>query len=207
LRSQSATSRSRSQVVILEIIKELVTVWHQFKKGGNKMQQSVPQEVIEKRIFMIRGHNVMIDKDLAVLYDIATRDLNKAVTRNLERFPADFMFQLTTKEFENLKFHFGTSSWGGTRKMPRVFTEQGVAMLSSVLNSRRAIQVNIAIMRTFVRLKTIISTHKELTHKLAELERKIDKHDKDIGLIFEAIRQLMEPPPEKPKRLIGFKQD
>jgi hypothetical protein len=146
----------------------------------------------------------MLDSELAKLYNVGTRDLNKAVTRNLGRFPGDFMFQLTKKEMQNLMFQFGTSSWGGVRKLPRVFTEQGVAMLSSVLNSERAIQVNIAIMRAFVRLKTILSTHKELAHKLAELERKLEKHDTDIGTIFEAIRQLMTPPPEPQKRKIGF---
>ncbi len=109
----------------------------------------IPTERIEQSILSIRGHKVILDKDLAILYDVGTRDLNKAVTRNLDRFPADFMFQLTPAEFKDLKFQFGTSSWGGTRKMPRAFTEQGVAMLSSVLRSKRAIQVNIAIMRAF----------------------------------------------------------
>ena len=104
-------------------------------------------------------------------------------------------------------FQFGISSWGGVRKLPYVFTEQGVAMLSSVLRSKRAIQVNIAIMRTFVKLKAILSTHKELAHKLNELERKIEKHDVDIQSVFEAIRQLMAPPQEKPRRMIGFKQE
>jgi len=168
------------------------------------MKELVPQEIIENKIIMIRGHKVILDKDLAGLYGVATRDLNKAVMRNMERFPEDFMFQLTTEESKNLMFHFGTSSWGGTRKLPRVFTEQGVAILSSVLNSRRAIQVNIVIMRTFVKLKKVLSTHKELTHKLSELERKIEKHDVEIQAIFEAIRQLMAPPPAKPKPQIGF---
>jgi len=104
-------------------------------------------------------------------------------------------------------FQFGTSSWGGTRKLPRAFTEQGVAMLSTVLRSKRAIQVNIAIMRAFVKLRQILATHKELAHKLSELERKTEKHDVEIQGIFEAIRQLMAPPPEKPRRIIGFKQE
>ena len=141
-----------------------------------------------------------MDKDLAVLYGIGTRDLNKAVTRNLDRFPADFMFQLTREEFKNLKSQFGTSSWGGTRKMPRAFTEQGVAMLSSVLHSKRAIHVNIAIMRTFVRLKEMISSHKDLARKLYELEK---KYDHQFAMVFDAIRQLMKPP-AKPKHKIGF---
>ena len=170
------------------------------------MKVLIPQEVIERRIYLIRGHKVMLDSELAKLYDVGTRDLNKAVTRNLDRFPEDFMFQLTKGEVQNLMFHFGTSSWGGMRKLPRVFTEQGVAMLSSVLRSKRAIHVNIAIMRAFVRLKAVLSTHKELAHKLSELEHKIEKHDIEIQSIFEAIRQLMAPPPEKPRRIIGFKQ-
>ena len=142
-----------------------------------------------------------MDKDLAVLYGIGTRDLNKAVTRNLDRFPADFMFQLTREEFKNLKSQFGTSSWGGTRKMPRAFTEQGVAMLSSVLHSKRAIHVNIAIMRTFVRLKEMISSHKDLARKLYELEK---KYDHQFAMVFDAIRQLMTPPKTK-QRPIGFR--
>ena len=147
----------------------------------------------------------MLDRDLASLYGVATFNLNKAVMRNLDRFPEDFMFQLNTEEFKNLIFQSGISSWGGTRKLPRAFTEQGVAMLSSVLRSKRAIYVNIAIMRAFVRLKAVLSTHKELAQKLKELEGKIEKHDEDIKSIFEAIRQLMAPPPAKPRIITGFK--
>ena len=161
----------------------------------------IPTERIEQSILSIRGHKVILDKDLAILYDVGTRDLNKAVTRNLDRFPADFMFQLTPAEFKNLKSQFGTSSWGGTRKMPRAFTEQGVAMLSSVLRSKRAIQVNIAIMRAFVRLKEMIATHKGLAHKLEELEK---KYDKQFAVVFDAIRQLMAPPKNK-RKPIGFR--
>ena len=168
------------------------------------MQQLVRQEVIEQKIFLIRGHKVMLDKDLAKLYGVPTSRLNEQVKRNIKRFPADFMFQLNGKEYENLISQFAISSWGGRRRFPYVFTEQGVAMLSSVLNSERAIQVNIAIMRVFVKLKQILSTHKELAYKLRELEHKIEKHDAEIQAIFEAIRQLMEPPPEKPKPKIGF---
>ncbi|MDD5436383.1 MAG: ORF6N domain-containing protein [Candidatus Omnitrophica bacterium] len=168
------------------------------------MSNLIPQEVIENKIYLIRGQKVMLDSDLAKLYRVGTRDLNKAVTRNLDRFPKDFMLQLTKEEAQNLMFQFGTSSWGGVRKLPRVFTEQGVAMLSTVLRSKRAIHVNISIMRAFVKLRQILSTHKELAHKLSELERKIEKHDEDICAIFEAIRQLMAPPPQPPKRRIGF---
>ena len=153
---------------------------------------------------MIRGKKVLLDRDLAELYEVETRQLTRQVRRNIERFPDDFMFVLTRKELMNLKCQFGTSSWGGTRKLPRVFTEHGILMLSSVLKSKRATQVNIAIMRVFVKLKEMIGTHKDFMYKLAELERKIEKHDEEICSIFEAIRQLMEPPPEKPKRQIGF---
>ena len=170
------------------------------------MRDLIPQEVIENKIYPIKGRKVMLDRDLAKLYGVKTFNLNKAVNRNLDRFPENFMFQLSKEEAKDLIFQFGISSWGGVRKLPYVFTEQGVAMLSSVLRSKRAIQVNIAIMRTFVKLKAILSTHKELAHKLNELERKIEKHDVDIQSIFEAIRQLMAPPPEKPRRMIGFKQ-
>jgi hypothetical protein len=167
------------------------------------MSNLIPVETIESKIFLIRSQKVMLDRDLAELYDIETRVLNKAVTRNLNRFPGDFMFQLNKEEFESLKFHFGTSSWGGTRKLPRVFTEQGVAMLSSVLGSKRAVQVNIIIMRTFVRIRQLLSTHKEILAKLDELEQKTQKNTADIQLIFDAIRKMLAVE-EKPKGEIGF---
>ena len=171
------------------------------------MKELISQECIERRIFVIRGQKVMLDRDLSELYGILTKNLNKSVSRNIERFPEDFMFQLTKDEFKNLKFHFGTSSWGGTRKMPRVFTEHGILMLSSVINSKRAVQVNIAIMRAFVRLKQVLATHKELAEKLEKLEKRMDKQDKYVIAIFEIIKLLMPPPPEppaKPKGTIGF---
>jgi phage regulator Rha-like protein len=169
------------------------------------MSKIVPIEIIAQKIFLIRGHKVMLDKELALLYGVTTFNLNKAVKRNIERFPEDFMFRLNPKELESLVFQFGIpkTGRGGSRYLPYVFTEQGVAMLSSVLRSKRAIQVNIAIMRAFVKLRKILSTHKELAYKLGALERKIEKHDGEIKTIFEAIRQLMIPP-EKPKRQIGF---
>ncbi len=167
------------------------------------MSTLIPQGVIEQKIFVIRNHRVMLDKDLAKLYEVETRDLNKAVSRNLDRFPEDFMFQLTEKEFQNLKFHFGTSSWGGTRKRPRAFTEQGVAMLSSVLRSKRAVHVNIAIMRAFVRLRQILASNRELARKLDELEK---KYDTQFKVVFNAIRKLMAKP-QRPKRRIGFRTD
>jgi hypothetical protein len=160
-------------------------------------------ERIEKTILTLRGHRVILDRDLAAMYGVSTRDLNKAVSRNSDRFPDDFMLQLTRAELKNLKFHFGTSSWGGTRKLPRAFTEQGIAMLSGVLRSKRAIQTNIAIMRAFVKLRQLAAGHKELAIKLEQLERKIGGHDDRIQSLFEAIRQLMEPPVPKSRR-IGF---
>ena len=163
----------------------------------------VPIEVIESKIYLLRGQKVMFDRYLASLYGVETRILNKAVKRNLDRFPIDFMFEITKEECENLKFHFGTSSWGGIRKPPKVFTEHGILMLSSVLNSQRAINVNIQIMRAFVKLRTMLAAHKELAVKLAELERKYEGHDIEIKQIFVAIRQLMSPPVKK-KGKIGF---
>ena len=142
----------------------------------------------------------MLDKDLATLYKVETKMLNRAVKRNLERFPDDFMFRLSKEEFKNLKFHFGTSSWGGQRYLPYVFTENGVAMLSSVLNSKRAVQVNIQIMRTFTKLREMLLTHKDLRQKIEEIEK---KYDYQFKVVFEAIKQLLEPP-QKSKKKIGF---
>ena len=168
------------------------------------MTRIIPAEIIENKIYLVRSEKVMLSSDLAELYDDEPRVLVQAVKRNITRFPDDFMFQLSKEEFTDLKSQIVISSWGGMRRaMPYAFTEQGVAMLSSVLNSERAIQVNIAVMRTFVKLREVVSTHKELAHKLAELERKIARHDEHIQGIFQAIRQLMIPPDTK-KRKIGF---
>jgi hypothetical protein len=163
-------------------------------------KELIPQEIIENKIILIRGYRVILDRVLANLYGVPTKRLNEQVRRNIKRFPCDFMIQLTPEEFNNLKSHFATSRWGGVRKLPFAFTEQGVAMLSSVLNSDRAIQVNIAIMRAFVRLRQILSTHKDLARKLNELEK---KYDAQFRVVFDAIRQLMSPR-EKPKKRIGF---
>jgi phage regulator Rha-like protein len=164
----------------------------------------VSGEEIEHAILLIRGQKVMLDRDLARLYDVQTKILNKAVNRNLDRFPADFMFQLTQEEHDSLRFQFGTLKRGQHSKyLPFVFTQEGVAMLSGVLRSPRAVQVNVAIMRAFVRLRETLSLHKELAHKLADLERKIENHDENIRSLFDAIRQLMTPP-ETPRREIGF---
>jgi hypothetical protein len=163
----------------------------------------IPTEKIEKAILLLRGQKVMLDADLAALYGVETKMLVRAVKRNINRFPTDFMFQLSKEEFDNLRFHFGTSSyWGGRRYRPYAFTEQGVAMLSSVLHSQRAIQVNIEIMRAFIRLRQMLASHVELARKLDALEKKYDAQFKQV---FEAIRQLMAPP-EPNRRPIGFRK-
>ncbi len=161
----------------------------------------IPAERIENCIYLLRGQRVMLDDDLAILYGVETKVLNRSVKRNLRRFPEDFMFQLSTKEFESLRCQFGTSKRGGRRYPPYAFTEQGVAMLSSVLNSKRAIQVNIEIMRAFVRLRQILGSNAELARKLAALEK---KYDAQFRIVFDAIRELMTPPEPKKKRSIGF---
>ena len=159
---------------------------------------------IETHIFMIRGQKVMVDADLADLYRVPTKVFNQAVKRNLKRFPKDFMFRLTAKEMKILRSQIVTSSWGGRRTLPYAFTEQGVAMLSSVLNSDRAVLVNIAIMRAFVKLREILTTHRELAEKIEDLEKKYRQHDDKIQAVFDAIRELLEPPQVSPKRRIGF---
>ena len=161
----------------------------------------VPLEVVERRIVLIRGHKVLLDIHLAELYEVPAKVLNQAVKRNQDRFPEDFMFPLTAAEFENLRLQFASSSWGGRRYPPYAFTEQGVAMLSSVLKSPRAVQVNIAIMRAFVRLRQLLATHRDLAEKLAEMEK---IYDKQFKIVFEIIHQLMEPPAEPAKSRMGF---
>jgi hypothetical protein len=176
------------------------------------MSKSILVEKITDKIYLIRGQKVMFDFDLSGLYRVRVSTLNQAVKRNPDRFPSDFIFQITKEELENLIFQFGISnlksqvvisSWGGRRTLPFAFSEQGIAMLSSVLKSKRAIKVNIAIMRAFVKLRRAISAHRELTRKFKELESRVDKHDSEIMAIFEAIRKMIEPPVE-PKRRIGF---
>ena len=162
----------------------------------------IPQETIESKIFSIRGKRVMLDRDLAILYGVETKYLKQQVNRNIERFPDDFMFQLTRKEFNNLRSQIATSTWGGVRYLPYAFTEQGVAMLSSVLKSKRAIQVNIQIMRAFIKLKEMLLTHKVLKQKVEEMEK---KYDSQFKIVFDAIKQLLEPP-AKPKAKIGFQK-
>ena len=163
----------------------------------------IPVERIERAILLIRGEKVMLDIDLAALYQVPTGALNRAVKRNASRFPNDFMFQLTPEEAEILKCQIGISSsghGGRRRSLPYAFTEQGVAMLSSVLNSERAVAVNIGIMRAFVRLRQMLASNAELARKLAALE---NKYDRQFKVVFDAIRQLMSPPEPK-RREIGF---
>jgi hypothetical protein len=167
-------------------------------------KQIVPIERIAAAIFVARGQRVILDFELAQLYGVTTGNLNKSVNRNQERFPPDFMFQLTAEEAERLLFQFGISNRrGGRRHLPYPFTEQGLAMLSSVLHSERAVKVNIAIMRAFVQLRETLETNRELARKFAALEKRLGKHDEKIDAILEAIRQLMAPA-EKPPREIGF---
>jgi len=163
----------------------------------------VPAERIERSILLIRGHKVMLDSDLADLYGVGTRALVQAVQRNRGRFPEDFMFQLTKEEFDHLKSQIviSSSGWGGRRYPPYAFTEQGVAMLSSVLRSQRAVQVNIEIMRAFVRLRQMLASHRDLARRLDEME---GRYDAQFKAVFDAIRQLMVPPTQ-PKRRLGFR--
>jgi hypothetical protein len=171
---------------------------------ATQLETSITIEVIAPRIYFIRGEKVMLDSALSALYKVPTKTLNLAVKRNRERFPEDFMFQLTAEEAKALRFQNETSKRGGRRYLPYAFTEQGVAMLSSVLRCKRAVQVNIVIMRTFVKIRQLFATNKDLAAKIEALERKYDSHDATIEQIFEAIRQLMDPKPVPASRQIGF---
>ncbi len=173
----------------------------------------VSTEVVATKILFFRGKRVMLDRDLASLYCVSTKRLNEQVSRNRTRFPEDFMFRLTDGEFlslisqdaiSGLRSQNATSRRGGRRYLPYVFTEQGVAMLSGILHSERAIHVNIAIMRAFVKLRELLLSHKELADKVAELEEKFGAHDESIRMIFETIKKLLEPHPVEEKRIIGF---
>lgn len=199
------------------------------KKNLTATSLSVSVQLIERRIYLIRGQKVMLDFDLAELYGVTTSRLNEHVTRNRKRFPDDFMFRLTREEAESLRSQFATSNaetqdllgkneilrsqfaissleHGGRRYLPRAFTEQGVAMLSSVLNSEQAIEVNIAIMRAFVRLRQMLETNEELNRKFAAVIRKLSTHDKYFKVVFEELQKLTEKP-APPKRQIGFKKN
>ncbi|MBI4843944.1 MAG: ORF6N domain-containing protein [Nitrospirae bacterium] len=168
------------------------------------MKEIIPAEIIEKKIYLIREQKVMLDSDLALLYGVETFNLNKAVKRNIDRFPEDFMFQLTKEETDSLIFQSGISKRSdrvGRRHLAFAFTEQGVAMLSSVLRSKRAVDVNIEIMRSFVRLRIVLSPHKELTKKIDSMEK---KYDAQFRAVFDAIRQLIAAPAKNAKKIIGF---
>jgi len=171
---------------------------------AKKSIRAIADEIIINKIYFIRGQKVMLDRDLAEMYNVSTGNLNKAVKRNLKRFPEDFMFQVTKEEFKNLIFQNGTSSWGGTRKMPYAFTEQGVSMLSSVLNSDTAIEVNIRIIRIFAKLRKMLLTHKDILLKLEQMEKQMIENSGDIQNIFAALRELLNPP-QDPRPIIGFK--
>ena len=199
------------------------------KKKLTTLGLSVSVQLIERRIYLIRGQKVMLDFDLAELYGVTTSRLNERVTRNKKRFPEDFMFRLTTEEAESLRLQFVTSNpnlrsqfaisrsdlrsqfatsssgHGGRRYQPRAFTEQGVAMLSTVLNSEQAIEVNIAIMRAFVRLRQMLETNEELNRKFAAVIRKLSTHDKYFRVVFDELKKLTEEPPPSSGRQIGFK--
>ena len=174
-------------------------------KGTNHL--AIPDEIITSKIYLIRDKKVMLDEDLAELYGVTTGNLNKAVNRNIARFPEDFMFLLTKEELENLIFQFGTSSWGGRRKPPSAFTEQGVAMLSGVLHSERAIIVNIQIMRVFTKVREILMDNLSVRLEIEEIKKKLVNQDKNIELVFSYLDELMEKhdPSDKPIKVKGFK--
>ena len=171
--------------------------------------QILPDELVMSKIYVIRNVKVMLDSDLAELYEVETKQLKRAVKRNIGRFPDDFMFELTEIEFANLRSQFGTSSWGGARYAPMAFTEQGVAMLSSVLNSERAIMVNITIIRVFTKMRKLVDSQKEILLKLEQIEKKNMEQDDKIMLIFEYLKQLEQTKQQeleqKDRPKIGFK--
>jgi hypothetical protein len=174
-----------------------------------ELQALVAEQKILNRIYVVRGVKIMLDKDLAELYNVETRVLNQSIKRKENRFPKDFMFQLTEKEFKNLMSQNVTSSWGGTRKMPFGFTEQGVAMLSSVLNSDVAIELNVRIIRVFTALREYALTHKDILLQLAKLEKEVKGNSKDIENIFLVLKELLEKQQKQipPRKRIGFKPD
>ena len=172
-----------------------------------ELQALVAEQKILTRIYVVRNQKIMLDEDLAEMYRVETRRLNEQVKRNVNRFPKDFMFVLSEKEYENLKSQNATSSWGGRRKLPYAFTEQGVAMLSSILNSSVAIEVNIRIIRVFTKLREYALTHKDILLQLAKLEKEVKGNSKDIENIFTVLKELIEKHgTPAPRNKIGFKQ-
>ena len=169
-----------------------------------KALETMPDERIIGKIYYIRGKKVMFDKDLAELYEVETKDLNRAVRRNIDRFPDDFMFQLSEKEFRILRFHFGTSTYGGRRYLPLAFTEQGIVMLSSVLKSKRAVQVSIHVARVFVKLREMLSTHKDLRDKIEKMEK---ENKENFKIIFKIISKFMTTDPKDAElKIVGFEE-
>lgn len=165
----------------------------------------VPEEIITNKIYLIRGKKVMLDEDLADLYDVETRRLNEQVKRNIARFPEDFMFQLSEEEFKNLKSQFEISKWGGRRKLPNAFSEQGVAMLSGVLNSERAINVNIQIMRVFTKIREFLIDNLSVRLEIEEIKKKLENQDKNIELVFNYLDELLDKQENpEPRKQIGF---
>ena len=164
----------------------------------------IPEETVSQKIFIIRGHKVMLDRDLAELYEAETKAFNRAVKRNSSRFPADFMFELTKEEFEILRCQFGTSRWGGSRYLPNVFTEHGITMLASVLNSDRAVQMSIFIVRAFIKMREMLATHKDLAHKIDEIEKIQKDQGNRLASVYSVVKQLLNEP-EKPRKQIGFR--
>ena len=167
---------------------------------------NVSDEIIMGKIYFIRNHKVMLDRDLAELYGVETKVFNQAVKRNLKRFPSDFMFELSAKEWENLRSQIVTSSWGGTRYVPNAFTEQGVAMLASILNSEKAISINIQIVRVFTRVRQMLLDNTELRLAIEELKKRSDNHTKNIEVLFGYLDELIDKKEKQvPRKLIGYK--
>lgn len=169
---------------------------------------TIPDEIITSKIYLIRNLKVMIDKDLAELYAVETKQLKRQVRRNIERFPEDFMFELSEQEFENLRSQFGTSNWGGTRYLPMAFTEQGVAMISSVLNSPTAIKVNIQIIRVFTKIRGILTDTMSMKLEIEEIKKKLSNHSKNIELVFNYLDELVDKKENTaPRKKIGYKNN
>ncbi|MDR9374501.1 MAG: ORF6N domain-containing protein [Schleiferiaceae bacterium] len=171
-----------------------------------KEEIGIPEETLMQKIYLVNGIKVMLDSDLAKLYQVETKRLNEQVKRNHGRFPEDFMFQLTSEQWESLKSQNATSSWGGRRTLPNVFTEQGVSMLSSVLNSEVAIKVNIQIIRVFTKMREMLLTHKDLLLEMEEIRKKVSGQDEKIELIFSYLRQFIKEQ-EEPRKRIGYKKE
>jgi hypothetical protein len=189
------------------VVRKIIFTTEITAMAKQELQVLVAEQKILSKIYVVRNEKVMLDRDLAAMYGVETKQLKRQVKRNIERFPKDFMFELTKKEFENLRSQIDTSSWGGTRYMPMAFSEQGVAMLSSILNSKTAIEVNIRVIRVFTKLREYALTHKEILIQLAKLEKEVKGNSKDIENIFMVLKELIEKQSNPvPRNKIGFKQ-